>query len=514
MENLPIEFSSRGAIALDFAKLTSMIVKDLNLNKSSIYKKFKKEDVERFLGDPIRYSKDLQKMSEFLYNASSLYRKLINFYATMPKLDHYVEPFGIDTSQKINEKKLLRDYQKAIDEVERRNIKHEFGKALITAWKVGTFYGYEVEEGKDSYFIMQLPYEFCKISGIYDGVMTFSFDMTYFDRRLEELEHYPKEFKKMYNAYKNKGVKWQAVPPEKSICIKVGEDTYDDIPPFIAVFEDIFDIADYKKMKKVSDKLDNYKFLVEKIPIRENSDKNNDFKIDMKTTTMFHNRIAGTLPEEIGAFTSPFDIEVIEFKKDKSGKDNAVKEAERSFYTTAGVNQDLFNPEKTSHAGLRSGIKVYEAEVFLLLRQIERIVTTKMKSVVSGSFKFKVIILDNTIFNTKENTDLLIKGSTFGLPLKTRLCASLGLEPSAITNMTFLENDVLNLNERFMPLQSSHTMTNQKDKDKKKGVGDGSGIGSTKVRVKETNRALKDDDELSEKGAEQRARGDNEARYD
>lgn len=492
---------SRDGVKINFAQLSSLIVKDLNSSSSNArYTTYTRDNVTTYLSNPVRYHKDLQKMSAYLYDNSAHYRRLVNYFARMATLDHYIEPYGLDTSKSINEKTFKNNYLKAIDLVELMNIKLEFGKAMLGAWKLGTFYGYELST-KESYFIMELPYDYCQISGISDGVFTFSFDLSYFEKNADQLLTYPKEFVSMFNSYKNGSKpKWQEVDPTKSVCLKINMDSYYDIPPFAGVFSDIFDIEDYKELRKMETIMGNYKFIVEKIPLRTNSDKNNDFLVDITTVGMFHNKTASLLPEEIGIFSTPFDVDTIEFNKDTSSVD-AVANAERDFYSGTGTSQMLFNGTNSTQASLGKSINVDESEVFFVLRQVERIIDTKIKNEVKGSYKFRVKILDNTVFNKKENTDVLLKNAQYGIPVKTMLCASLGLTPSATVAMSYLENDILALSENFLPLMSSHTVTAEDIKGGKEPDENG-----------DSGRPLSDEGELSEKGEEQRAREDNEKR--
>lgn len=485
---------TRESVVLDYASLANLIVKDLNSNASQTFTTYTKENVSTYLNNPIRYSKNLQGMSAFLYDASPHYRRLINYYAKMSTLDFYVEPYGLDLSKNVNIKSFRNNFTKAVDLVELMNIKSEYGKALVSAWKLGTFYGYE-HFTKESYFIQELPYTHCQISGIMDGVFTFSFDVSYFDRNPAQLEMYPKEFKKMYNGYKGGSKpKWQEIDPNRSICVKVNPEVYNDIPPFAGIFADIFDIANYKNLKLASTVIGNYKFIVEKIPIRQNSDKNNDFLVDLKTVGMFHNKTSSLLPEEIGIFSSPFEIDTIEFSKDKSERDN-VYEAEENMYRASGTSSLLFSGSKASQANLNKSIVVDETEVFLTHRQIERIVSLKIKNEVKGTFKYRLRVLDNTYQNREANTEILLKNAQFGLPVKLMLGASLGMSPSAVTSVAYLENEVLGLGDMFKPLSSAHTQSgNEENKD-----------ATDKGGAPE-----KSDDELSEKGAEQRERGDND----
>ncbi|MCY9545246.1 hypothetical protein M5X02_31965, partial [Paenibacillus alvei] len=144
MSENPQNMFVRDSVVLDYAKLTELVIKDLSKNTSSTTKTYSKNNVSTWLGNPKRYSKELQGMSAFLYDVSPHYRRLVNYYAKMPTLDYYVELYGLDTSKSVNEKTLRSNYLKALDFVELMNVRHEFGKALVSAWKLGTFYGFEL----------------------------------------------------------------------------------------------------------------------------------------------------------------------------------------------------------------------------------------------------------------------------------------------------------------------------------------------------------------------------------
>lgn len=488
----------RDSVAIDFAQISGMIIKDLNDTSGGqqLTRTYTATDVARFLQNPNRYAKELGAMSTALYNASPHYRRLVNYYANMATLDYIIEPVGLDLTKSLNEKSFRTGYQRANDLAELMNIKHEFRKVMKGAWIRDTFYGYEFME-KDSYFIKELPFEFCQISSIEDGVYNLGFNFQYFDRNPAQLEMYPKEFSSMYNKFKSGSEgQWQELDTTKTIVIKINEDIYNDMPPFIGIFKSIYDIENYKALKMASETMSNYKFVVQRIPIRDKSERNNDFLIDLNNVTMFHNKTSATLPDGIGLITTPFEVDTINFAKDKTESDN-VQEAERQFYTSAGTSSLLFNGDKASNANLSKSVTVDEAEVFSVLRQLERFVNRKMKREVKGTFRYRLKILDVTFDNREKVIDQYLKSAQYGMPVKMMLGASLGLSSSAMVNMAYLENTVLDLTNMLIPLSSSHTQT-----------GDEEGSGSTN----EGGRPTSNEDELSEKGEEQQNRGDNDNR--
>jgi hypothetical protein len=268
---------------------------------------------------------------------------------------------------------------------------------------------------------------------------------------------YPSEFKKMYNRFRKdpSKMKWQELDPERTICIKINEDLDYIMPPFFSTFESIFDIEDYKALRKDREEISNYKILIQKIPVRLDSENNNDFAIDLETAMAFHNKAAQVLPDQVGIITGPFETDSVSFEKDQADFDNVAK-AERDFWNTTGVSQLLFNADKTTSIGLSKSIQTDEAMAFGVIRQVERWINRRIKYLI-GTPMFKVRILDISIFNQHDFFTDILQAGQFGMPVKMAIAASLGFSPSSMINMIVLENDILGLNEKLIPLQSSHT---------------------------------------------------------
>jgi len=449
---------SENKTMLNFAKLGKMILNDLNKVESSpsssVSKRFNKDNIVKFMSNPQRNEKQLREVSRYLYNASPNYKRLILYFAFLPTFDYIVEPYGLNT-EKVNVSAFKKQYQKTLDVLENMNLPHEFLKVLKVAFKEDVFYGYE-HESEDSYFIQPMNPEYCRISSIEDGVYNYAYDFTYFDRNPSKLDKFPSEFRVKYNQYKN-GMqgKWIELNSEKTICIKINEELEYPVPPFNVVFESIFDIEDYKKLKKAKTKLDNYMILTHEIPVNDKSGNADDFLIELDTAISFHNRAAQALPEEVGLVTSPMKMNAIKLDKGNKDSDN-VAQAERDYYNAAGVSQVLFNSDKTTSVGLNKSVITDEQVAFAVLRQLERWVNRKLKRI-NKTYNFKINFLDITQFNKNEVAEKYLKAAQFGMPVKMALGASLGLSPSSFNSMAFLENEVLSLHDNLIPLQSSHT---------------------------------------------------------
>lgn len=450
---------------VDFQKLARMVFSDLNDNKSTgiLFNHFPKEKVIKALQNPQNNEETLRNLSNFLYISSHHYKRLCDYYAEMPTLDWYVEPYKLDTS-KIEINKFKKQYNETLDELDNMNIKHEYMKCLRVAFREGIFYGYE-HSTSDSYFIQKLDPDYCRISSVEDGVYNFQFNFSYFDTYKDSLNKYAQEFKIKYKEYQNSNNKknskkikepqWIELSSDKTICIKPDETILYPYPPFCGVFPELYEIQDYKALKKANTEMQNYAVLVGNIPYKKNSDMANDFGLELNTAIEFGNRITESLPNQVGFLLSVYDdMELFKLNGDKVGTDK-VEESTNNFWSTTGVSKNLFTDSGNSDAAMKYSITTDIQTIFGILRQLERIINRKLK-LTTRKYKFKINILDITRFNRKDIVAEELKVAQFGIPNKTRLVTSMGMSQSSINSMTFLENDILELHEKWIPLKSSH----------------------------------------------------------
>jgi len=446
-------------LALRFSEMARLVKADLKNPKNTNYafsKNFDKDDVMTWLSAPDRYENRLRDLSRFLYDASSHYKRLIQYFSTMLLYYYYVEPLSLKEDD--DPKKVTKKYLKALDIFENMNLSHEFGKILQTIWIEDVFYGYE-HETKDSYFIQKLDPDYCAVSSIEDGVLNFSFNFSYFNVKKDDLEQFPPEFRQKYSKYKgNNSLKWQELDSKKTICIKLNESIPYPIPPFAGIFEEIYDIEDYKSLKLARTELENYMILVEKIPYIKDADEANQFALDLEEAIKYHNRASQEFPEQIGSMLSPFEkVEAIYFNKKDNSLDN-VAAAENSLYNSAGVSKLLFNNDNQSGAALSKSIIMDENILFHVLRQFERWINRKAKY---NNLKFKIWFLDITRNNQEDVIKILKEAAQSGLPCKLMYCSAIGLSPRTSINMSIFENNILNIVDNFIPLKTSHTLSGE-----------------------------------------------------
>lgn len=434
------------------------------LNKDGLkYMKYTKEELFELLEKPDKNEKKLRELSNHLYITNSNYRNTINLHRDLLLFYYMVSINEKQNLQDIDREEFLKDYKEVLSYFDNMNIPHEMRKILDVALKEDVFYGYEISTD-DSYYIMRLNPDNCRISSVEDGVYNFEFNFGFFDaskKNKELLDSYPPEFKAKYNQLKKKKTKpsdmWDELNSRNTICIKINENIDYIIPPFITLYEDIYDIEDYKTLKKAKEEMFGYQLLVEKIPINSNSTNTNDFLVELDDALEFHSLAASTLPDQIGLMISPLDIEPIQFKQETVDRDNVGK-AIRDYFTNAGINQLIFNSEDGGTIGLNRNLETIEAFMFTVLRQIERWFNRKLKFL-NTKYKYSFKFFDITQYNKDKFRESKLEPAKYGIPVKQDACIAFGMKQSEIVNAAYMENEILGLNDLFIPLQSTHTQS-------------------------------------------------------
>lgn len=437
-----------------FAKMAKQPLKDLSKNTSSSlsFKKFSKEKIIEYLQSPQRNEKNIRDASIYMANNSSHYRRLISYYALMPVWAYIITPSKFDDSKNKAEA-YKKQYMKVSQTLENMQLKHEFQKIATVAFREDVFYGV-CWETTDSFFIQKIDADWCELSSIEDGVYNFAVDMSKIKE--EDLTLYPPEFTTMYNEYKRDGLKRKEVPSKISACFKVNEDLPYPLPIFSGTMVSLHDIEDYKALVKQRTEVGNYKLINMQLPM----DKEGNLQMLWDDALKYYKILLEVVPDGVGLGMSPTKLDSLTF--DKSGglaDTDEVYKSEEQFWSASGTSPLLFGSgNKNSSSALKLSIKSDEELVFGFMEQCQRWLNRRLK-LISGSAKFKVTILPVTVYNREEMAKFYKEASSLGLPMKSAYCAAIGLQSTDIAAMCSLENDVLDIPNKFIPLSSSYTQS-------------------------------------------------------
>ena len=450
---------------LNFANLSKSILQDLRKNntESVLYKRYKKEEILKFLENPQKNEKQIRELSNFLYIVSSHYRRLIDYFPLILLYHYNVIPTKIP--KKIVKSQYLESYKKIITECDKYHLKHEAIKSIKVAIRDGVFFGLWYETS-DSFYIKQVMSNYAQISGIEDGTFIFEFDLNYFNGKKDLLQMYGQEFIDAYDRYKgndkknikaDKTKRWYE--PKNQICLKCDEsDPYHNLPYFTGLLDSIFNIDEYKMLHKVKAENENFKALSLKIP----TDADGVPLLSFEDNYQWFNHIVDNVSNSsVGIFMSPFVVDDFSFSSNNTSDATDIINAEEEFYMSSGINPLLFGSAKAnSSSSMLLSVKPDEQVVYSILLQFQRFFNKKIKKM-NLEYEFKIEFLPQSIFNQTEYVDRFSKAASLGLPVKTTYASSLGLSPLDTYNMTYLEEDILGLSKKrwTMPLVSSNTQS-------------------------------------------------------
>jgi hypothetical protein len=229
-------------------------------------------------------------------------------------------------------------------------------------------------------------------------------------------------------------------------------------PPLTSSFVDLYDLDDAKAEAILSDRMANFRLLVQGIPMKKEPKSDKDLVLSAPTVKMFHGQIENALPENIAIVSTPMPVTPIDLDRTKSkDTDNVIRTEGNVFTSTAAGG--VFNSRVDNSISLNRSISADESLMLSLLRGYERFFRKKLVQI--SSYLWKFVFLDLTIYNRNEMADAYKNDAQFGMP-KSLLAAARGFTVIDIMNLLSFENDFLNITDSMQPLKSSHvTSTNE-----------------------------------------------------
>lgn len=447
---------------------------DLENLPSKTYTIYSKESLRTYLKNPLsdNNSKNLRKLSQYLYVLSVQYRRLIAYFASMTDLTAYSVIPNVNMVEDNDDEKILSNYEESLKWLEKMNLPGQIFSILVTCWREDCSFNYiyyddSEETDVNSFLLMPLDPDYCRISSVnYDGTLNMAFDFSFFDSgsNAKYLEFWDKEFNKKYNSYKSDNkLRWQELDPERTWVLKFNYDQNDRvIPPFAGLFEGLIDLIDLQAITSLKDKQSIYKLLVAKIDTITGAKDPDDFSIDLATAVDFYNKMVREVSDEtIGIVLSPMDITPINFEKSDTDDVNQISKSNSNLWEAAGVSQILDNEKLTGASAVRAaqildGLYGHNP----LLWQIQARVNRWLDFILPDN-GMRVKYIDVTPYNKSEKITEIKDAASLGLPVKMQYAALLGISPLEAYSMAHLENNILKLQDNWMyPLQSSYTQAN------------------------------------------------------
>lgn len=417
-------------------------------------KKYTPEEIENII-DSGSLEAQIQ-LSRAYFNKGGFYQRILLHYATLLKYTGLLIPnpsFGKNLSEQYIQKK----YFNAINFVDKAQLPDLFTNMAIVALRDGCYYGIIQSVGAESICLIDLPVYYCR-SRFKDksGNDLIEFNVTYFDTitdkedRKAALQMYPKEVANWYRKYKlGKVKKWVFIPAELSVCLPF----LDGYPAFLNIIPAAIEYDQARDINKERDLEEIRKIIVQKIPHLQDG----ALLFEPDEAEVMHRGTVDMMRSNpnVSVLTTYADVDSI---VSKTANDNAVSSIEKSLlniYSEAGSSPQLFGTE--SNLSLETSINNDMALMMTFARKLDKLITFIVNDKFGNSnVTFKYTILPITFYNEHKYADEALKmansGYSFVLP-----ALAMGLSQRELGNIKDLENDVLDLKEKLIPLSTAYT---------------------------------------------------------
>lgn len=396
-------------------------------------------------------------LSRAYFNYGGTYQRIIIHYAT---LLNYVGIL-IPHSEKVSDNNVIKRYNKALDYIEKMNLKN-----LLTQWSLkalvdGTYYGLIQAADQNTFAVIDLPTKYCR-SNFKDqsGIDIVEFDVTYFDsitdlqNRLAALHAYPNFVRKAYYRYKKNhkpNDKWLVLPTNLGFCFPLTN----GMPPFLKVLPALEQYEDAVDTELIKDKEEIKKILVQRVPHLNDG----GFLLEPQEVSTMHRGAVEMLKknENIAVLTTYADIDAIVSKTAADSVSNTIDKMYQNVYNNSGTSSQIFSA--TGNLAISTSIINDISFMMMLANKYSTFITATINNLFSNNkVRFKYEIQPVSLHNMKDYLDSTLKAANSGYSFLMPALA-LGLTQKDIVNVKDLENDVLKLTQKFIPLTSSFTQS-------------------------------------------------------
>ena len=401
-----------------------------------------------------------QKLSRYFYDRDGFYKRIILYYATLLKYSGLLVPnpsFG----QQLSTLPLKKSYFKALRYVEALNLPELLTRMSIKALIDGCYYGVIKALDKGQFVIIDLPSGYCR-SRFKDGHGNdlIEFDVRYFyniidiQKRNEALKSYPKPIVSWFKKFDSGKVidPWVLIPGEIGVCFPFFDDgrpLFLSVIPATIQYDEAVDNERERELEEIR------KIIVQKVPHLTDG----QLLFEPEEALEMHKGTVGMLKgnKNLSVLTTYADVDAVVSKTTNEGAANVLEKMVQNIYSQAGASINLFAPTGTQ--ALSTSINNDMALMMILGNKYSRFITYILNDLFANqNISFTYEILPISYYNQKEYIDTTLKMAQNGYSFLLPSIAS-GVSQYSLVSVKELENDVLELHDKLLPLSSSYTQS-------------------------------------------------------
>ena len=400
-----------------------------------------------------------QALSRNFFYKDGYYKQIIIHYATLLKYAGLLIP-NPSLGKKLSTSHISKRYYNALDYVEKMNLPVFLTDCATRALIDGCYYGVIVQLDKQNFSVLDLPSGYCQTRyKDLNGDDLIEFDVSYFNSivdltaKEQALASYPKFIRDAYKKWQKQksSNSWVIIPSDIGICFPF----FDGRPLFLSVIPASLEYDDAIQTERERDAEEIRKILVQKVPHLQDG----RLLFEPDEAAEMHAGAVGMLKgnKNISVLTTYADVDAVVSKTTGESTSKTLEQIEKNIYAQAGVSGQIFS--STGSSTLDASIKNDIALMMYLANKFSRFITNSINRIYGNTnITFKYQILPVSIHNMDKFVDQSFKLSGSGYSYLLPVVA-LGLSQRDIVNLKELENDVLKLGEKLIPLSSSYTQS-------------------------------------------------------
>lgn len=403
--------------------------------------------------EPKQNEKDFSSISDFFELTSMVYKRLISYYSNMLSFD-----ITYTSSVKKDEYKTPR-YKKAMDTLETFlyafDYKKEFRSAVREMLRNDVYFAAFFNLG-NRYILQQLPSDYCKITGRWEGGLLFSFNFEWFNQPGVDIDTYPVWFKKKYlELYKKlkegnndpytynpslpmgkRGksyyMLWVDIPPEVGACFKFSPELVTRLPYFTPLFNDLILQPTVRALQRNINMSEASKIIIGEVPLLNRDTKatvRDSIAISPELLGKFLQLVQSGVSESVKIASAPLqNFKAVDFEGNSTMYDDYL----RTTMALSGVNTNLIFSSNVKPNVIETQLSLNVDEQLLrsLYEQFEEYLAYQV-NLRTGSFTF-YIKFEGTEFsiNRGERFETAMKLFDKGIILPQKIAAAIGMKPS------------------------------------------------------------------------------------
>ena len=464
----------------NFQKLTdALVVKQnqgindtINYFRQFIYgrrdaRRYTPQEIEKIIASGSL--EEQRQLSRTFFSTDGFYRRILVYYATLLKYVGILVPhpsFG----QQLSKPHIKKKYFNAQAYLDRINLPEKLTTIALRVLVEGAYFGLVNQIDKEKFILLDLPTAYCQ-SRFKDleGNDIIEFNVNYFttfDEPLRDhiLASYPEEIQRYYKRYlkgKSNLSQWYIIDGERTVYFNLYDDT---MPPFLPVIPATlqYDAAVDTEAERAVDEI--RKILVQKIPHLNDG----TLLFEPQEAEVMHNGAVQMLSgnKTVSVLTTYADVDAVTSKTSNDTVTAFLENMVQNIYAKTGTSQELFSPRGAEALSLCIANDM--AMMMILGNKFSRFLSRVINTVFgNANISFTYNILPVSYYNQADYiTDafkLAQSGYSFLVP-----CAALGISQNALMDLKELENEVLDLDNVLIPLQSTYTQSYRRDQTSEK----------------------------------------------